>query len=200
MRTDNYRKVDLAYGLVREKAHIQAGMGDADSLRIGAELYLNGEAASAAGSEVKGYFLRPDGVTVTISGSVEGNTVYCDLPQDCFYYAGHFVFSLQIIDATAVTVRMVEGNVEQTRSGIILDNGQTYSLEELNAAIADKMDKPATEGAAGQVLTADGQGGASWQNADASNVAGTVQVNGTAYTLRTGSAGAAGYMTFVMEA
>ena len=91
------------------------------------------------------------------------------------------------------------GRVLITRTNRVADPGSTWNLDDLWAALGDKVDEPASEGTSGQALMTDGNGNRYWGNAPSSGAAGSVIVDGDVYSLRTGSTGAAGYLTFVEE-
>lgn len=190
----NSRKVDLADGLLPENNLVVIAAGDEMANKFIASVYSEGTEVSLSGETCTGYFIRPDGVTVVINGTTESNRAIVVLPAECYYYAGHFVLSINV---GGTTVRHIEGNVVVTSSERILDDGETYSLAELTAMINAKLPNPETEGTNGQVLTTDGRGGTYWADPNQQNIAGRVRVSGTDYTVRTGTAGASGCLTIV---
>lgn len=109
-------KVDLNQQMVRRDVGLLATF-DSKANRFGAELYRDGASVSASGYTVTGYFIRPDDQTVTITGTVEGNLVYVDLPSGCYLYDGAFEFSLKIKKSDEEkTVLMCYGTVERSRT------------------------------------------------------------------------------------
>lgn len=194
------RTVDLADGLLRENGIPVFAASDSRAHVIGARIVLNGEAVSLAGYICKGYFIRPDGATLTLEGTVDGNAASVTLSKDAYLYDGAFSLALTLEgDGGIITARIIAGRIIATSTEIIGEGG-TYSLAELMDMINARLPRPAQEGQPGFVLTTDGAGGVSWQDISAGNIAGTVLVDSAPYTLRTGSTGAAGYMTIVPEA
>lgn len=156
---------------------------------------------SLAGKTCAANFIRADGVTVQLSGTVSGTTASVELTEDCLYYDGAFTLAMFISDSThRYTARVVSGRVIRTISERILDKGAAYDLASLRAQIAAKIPRPAGAGNVGDVLVTDGAGGTSWANPATATAAGILSVGGTDYAVRTGTGGAAGYITFVLEA
>lgn len=191
----NSRRVELNDGLLPEGGLILIAAGDDAANRFSAVIMQDGQpVALGAGDTVRGLFIRPDGVTVTIPGQTDGNTAYVTLPAACYYHAGHFVLSLQVNNTT---VRRVEGTVAVTTSDTIAEEGAVYSLAELMTMINSKLTQPVNPGTVGQMLATDGNGGTYWTDPNTANVAGKLRVNSIDYTVRTGTSGASGYLTIV---
>ena len=166
----------------------------ADSFSVVSDSALTGKTCAAN-------FIRADGVTVQLTGTVSGTTAAVELTEDCLYYEGAFTLAIFISDsAHRCTARVVSGRVVRTQSERILDKGAAYDLASLRAQIAAKVPRPAGAGNVGDVLVTDGAGGTSWANPATATAAGILTVGGTDYAVRTGTGGAAGYITFVPEA
>ena len=196
--------VELNNGVFRYGGSIPIGLADefADTFKV---RITKGGAACTGVRSTTGYFIRPDGTTVMISGSVLVSTnVTMTLPPECYEYTGNYKLTIKVInddasDTVETTVAIFEGRILQTRTNATADPGSIWSFEDIWAAINDKVDEPASEGTSGQALLTNGSGGRYWGNATSSGAAGSVIVNGNTYSLRTGSSGAAGYLTFVEE-
>lgn len=105
--------------------------------RSGADVALSGAGAS-------GYFIRADGVTVPITGSVSGSAASVTLTEGCYNVPGRFqlVVKLALAGETSA-VFWADGAVAASSTDAILDEeGVIPSLDELLAQIA------ATEAAA----------------------------------------------------
>lgn len=93
--------------------------------------------APLAGASVSGYFLRADGVTVPISGSVEDNCAVLTLPAACYTRCGRFSLVVKLsLGSTISTIFWGEGAVAASRSDAILDQEDLLpDLTELLAQI-----------------------------------------------------------------
>lgn len=202
MNTKSYSyEVDLARGMFRPLYGVMLGAGDVNADTFNIRITDNTETLDISGASVKAYFQRSDGATVFIDGTLSDGVASVALPEACYAYSGPFGLAIKLEDAdNAITIAYINGSVIATATGYIVDPGTlSPSIDELLAEIGNKIDEPDEEGNNGDVLTTDGHGGRSWENPTASTVAGSVQVDGVAYPLRTGEAGAAGYITLVLE-
>ena len=100
------------------------GEGDNNSDRFGVRIFNNGSEYSLNGCTCTGYFIRPDGTTTVISGTISGNTAYVTIPQACYAYVGNFTLSIKI-SATgfAGTMRIIDGTVADTSTDEFVDPG-----------------------------------------------------------------------------
>lgn len=143
--------VELARPLMREYYDTLLATGDEYANRFGAKIVRNGNAVDLAGYTVSGSFVRPDGATVTLDGTKEGNAVFVDLTAPCYKENGKFTLFIKIVKADeAITVRMVDGYIRQTDTGnyvatdetlITLDQmkGLANELSETNEKAKDMM-------------------------------------------------------------
>lgn len=202
MNTKSYSyEVDLARGMFRPLYGVMLGAGDVNADTFNIHIIGSADTLNISGASVKGYFQRADGATVYIDGTLADGVASVVLPESCYAYSGPFGLAVKLEDAdNAITIAYVNGSVVQTTTGYIVDPGTlSPSIDEILAELADKIDEPAEEGNDGDILTTDGNGGRAWVNPTASTVAGSVEIDGTAYPWRTGDAGAAGYITLVLE-
>ena len=110
--------IDLAKPLQREKYGTLLATGDENANRFGANIVRNGEAVDLTGYTVSGSFVRPDGTTVTLDGTAEGNMACVDLDAFCYVSDGAFTLAVKIIkEGYAHTVRMVDGYIRRTDTG-----------------------------------------------------------------------------------
>ena len=194
--------VELNDGLKRVHG-FPVGLADKAADAFAAPLTQGGSAYTPGGSaDVKGYFVRPDGQTVYLTGSKSGSTVSVTLSPACYALTGPYTLTLKVeeSDDNIGTVLIVDGTVVQTQTGDVADYGDEYpSLETLLSMLDGKIDEPSTEGTSGQVLATDGEGGRYWASGAAVSAVSRLIVDGTTYTLREGSSGAAGYITIETE-
>lgn len=201
IRYDDIREIDLKNGLLIENSIAIMATSEMGSHRFGAKLKSGGASVTLPqAATVEATFIRPDGVTVRLEGTASGDTAYVDIPAECLYYGGAFRLTIFVYAGTAyLAVRVIDGTIILSESQSVLDDGGTYSLDALMELLDGKLTKPATDGEDGNVLTSDGQGGTEWRDPSTSTVAGTVKVDSTSLPVRTGTAGASGYLTFVLE-
>lgn len=116
------------------------GEGDALANRFGVRAFRNG-AAETLGGNCTGYFIRNDGGTVTITGTVSGNTAYVDLPEACYAVEGQFALAIKVSGSGVTgTLRIVDGVVSNTTTGTIIDPGTIIpSIEDLMDAIDEAV-------------------------------------------------------------
>lgn len=132
--------VDLLGGnLHRTFMNMQIGEGDGSANRFGANVLIGGSPANLAGASCVGYFIRPDGITLVLSGTVSGNKAYIDLPTAAYAREGNFTLTIKISGSGyANTVRIVDGTVVNTTSGDISDPaGDLPSLAQYEQVVED---------------------------------------------------------------
>ena len=97
-----------------------------------------GEAAQVTGS-VTGYFVRPDGNTVTVQGSMAGNVASVVLAQACYAQEGDVkaVLRLSVSTGAKVTLAALILPVRNVLTDSIIDPGNVIpSLDDLLAQVA----------------------------------------------------------------
>lgn len=147
--------VDLAdAGLHRSFLNRSIGEGDNNADRFGVCVFDHGEAVQLTNSSCMGYFIRPDGITLAIVGSVSGNEAYVDLPEAAYAKEGAYSLAIKITgDGFSASMRVVDGSVIVTTTGTIDDPGSVVpDLSELLAVIGQAED--AAEAIAGYSVTA----------------------------------------------
>ena len=196
-------KVDLVSERIKCIGGLVLGYADEAADVFTVALYKNGTAVSDL-ETATGYFIRPDGTTVAIAGLVDGNLISVTLPAECYDYKGGFTLAIKAgstagEDNTTTTVLILEGRVVITRTDATADPGSIFSFDDIWTAIDGKIDEPSSEGTSGQALLTDGSGGRYWGSAASSGATGSLIVDGVTYSLRTGTTGAANYITLVPE-
>lgn len=194
--------VELNNGLKRIHG-FPVGLADKAADAFAASLTQGGSAYTPGGlAVVRGYFVRPDGKMVYLTGSASGSTVSVTLNAACYALTGPYTLTIKVeeSDENLGTILIVDGTVVETQTGEVADYGDEYpSLEALLALLDGKVNEPNAEGTAGQVLGTDGNGGRFWISAAASGPATQLQIGSDVYTLREGTSGAAGYITIETE-
>ena len=196
-------KADVNDGLIHWPGGIIIGLGDsaADVFRL--TLTKGGTACADIESAI-GYFVRPDGTTVDIEGTISTNTISITLREECYEYPGHFTLTICAgctagEDAVDVSLIQIEGRVLITRTSHQADPGSIWDIDSLWTALDGKISEPSSDGTSGQALLTDGNGGRYWGSAASSGATSQLIIGGTTYTLREGSSGAAGYITIETE-
>lgn len=197
-------RADINSGVNKRYAGPLLGKGDdsADVFQvtlIDSSLPAGYDVTGKDATSCTGYFIRPDGTSVIIPGTVTNGAGTVTLTALCYAYAGGYSLAVKFGDSNAeATAVIIDGRILEAYTDTVADPDDVWSLDAIQAAIDGKMDEPASEGTAGQALITDGNGGRSWGNVSAATAT-AVSIDGTAYTVRTGTTGASGYITLVTE-
>ena len=115
------------------------GEGDANGNRFGFRCLRNKEPVSLTGSAVIGHFIRADGNTIELTGSVDGDTAYITLETACYAVEGQFTLAIKLSGGGVVgTIRMVDGTVVNTTNGSVIDPGSVIpDLSDYLAVVED---------------------------------------------------------------
>ncbi len=140
---DNIRRMDLVAielengTMFRSFANKQIGEGDQGGNIFGGLLTRNGEPVNLSGATVTGYFIRADESCVVINGLASGNRFTVTLPRECYAIEGNFSLAIKVTGGNVSgTMRIVDGTVVNTSTGIAIDPGSIVpSLAELMAVI-----------------------------------------------------------------
>ena len=134
--------VELTTGnIFRSFTNKTIGEGDILANRFGVRVLRDGTEVDLTGATCNGYFIRGDGATVVIAGTVSGSTAYVDLPEQCYAYEGQFALAIKVTgEGVTGTLRIVDGVVSNTMTDAAVDPGQIIpSIEELIALIEEAM-------------------------------------------------------------
>ena len=83
-------------------------------------------------------FIRPDGVTLVLTGTVSENEAYIDLPAAAYSVPGSFTLSIKISGSGFnSTVRVVDGTIIDTTTGEIVDNSVIIDISEWETMIEE---------------------------------------------------------------
>lgn len=192
-------KVDLSTGVEKRYGGVLLGQGDDSADVFVVKLFDGEQPAGGDATGCEGHFIRPDGRTESMAGTLISGGGQIVLTPACYAAVGVFRLTVKFTSGAAeVTAVVIEGSVLQTYTDEIADQDNVWNLATLNARLSGKISEPGSEGSAGQALITDGNGHRSWGNVSAAT-ASKVKVGSADYTLRTGTAGAAGYITLVVE-
>lgn len=135
---------DLDRGIDRTLIRPALLTGDKQAHTFRLAVTRSGVNADIAGAGVSAYFVRADGVTVPITGSVEGSAALVTLPDGCYRVPGRFQIVVKLSTGSGIsTVFWGDGAVASSSTDVMLDTEDVIpSLDELLAQIA------ATEAAA----------------------------------------------------
>lgn len=100
-------------------------------------VFDGGEAVALTGATVTGYFVRTDGNTVAVQGSVEGSTAIVTLAQECYAFEGDLKGVMRLtLGGKTVTLSVLTLMVRKVLTDAIIDPGNVIpSLEDLLAQI-----------------------------------------------------------------
>lgn len=124
----------------------QIGEGDVNADRIGVRIMRNGVPEDMTGAACIGFFIRPDGVTLVINGTVSGNVAYIELPSAAYCKEGNFTLAIKI-SGTGYngTVRIVDGTVVNVTTGTLADpSSQIPSVSAFEDMLDDAESAAAT--------------------------------------------------------
>ncbi|MGN0763023.1 MAG: hypothetical protein ACI4MK_06530, partial [Aristaeellaceae bacterium] len=129
---------DLERGVERTLIRPALLTGDRQAHTFRLTVTRSGVNADITGASVSAYFVRGDGVTVPITGSVEGSAALVTLPESCYRVPGRFQLVVKLSTGDGIsTVFWGDGAVAASSTDAILDEeGVIPSLDELLAQIA----------------------------------------------------------------
>lgn len=125
-------KTDLQKPIRLQELKTDLFLNDEAANTFEVEVTNGGEAVTLTG-DVKGYMIRPDGVTVTIDGTSSGNVASVTLPENAYYYTGraNIVIKAEAED-NRVTLAAFTAIVYRDQSDSLVDNDRVIpSLSEI---------------------------------------------------------------------
>ena len=148
--------------------------GDSEAHTWETRVYEDGAAFDMTGGAVTGYFVRADGNTVVVQGSITGNLASVTLAQACYAVAGDVKGVLRLSTGTKViTLSVLILRVRNDLTDVLIDPGEVIpSLDELLAQIvAMEAATAAANEAAAAADTATGLATTAKENADTASAA-----------------------------
>lgn len=195
--------VDLNADTLQDTLRTPLGMHNAQAQTFAVVVTEGGAPATLTGAGCTGYFIRADGYTVTISGTVSGNVAMVTLPAACYAVQGRCKLSVNVtIGSTIHTLLMVEGYADRTRTDAIVDDSKLIpSIDELLAQIsameaATAASKTATSSA--NTAASAANTAAARANTAAEAAEGIADLTAKATTLEAGSSATASYANGVL--
>lgn len=148
--------------------------GDKDAHIFELSLYRGAEEMDLSGASAQGYFIRADGYTVPIAGTISGNIVTLTITEGCYYVVGNFNLIIKVsIGESRKSVFWGNGYVVRSMTDAIVDEENVIpSLDELLAQIsaAESAAKAANQAAsAANSAAASARQAASAANTNASS-------------------------------
>lgn len=112
--------------------------GDKDAHVFELSLYRGEQEMDLSGASAQGYFIRADGYTVPITGTISGNVVTLTLSEGCYYVVGNFNLIIKVsIAESRKSVFWGNGYVVRSMTDAIVDEENVIpSLDELLAQIS----------------------------------------------------------------
>lgn len=188
---------DLERGVERTLIRPALLTGDSQAHTFRLTVKRGGGDADITGASVAAYFVRADGVTVPITGSVEGSVALVTLPEGCYRVPGRFQLVVKLALGGAVSaVFWGDGAVAASDTDAILDEeGVIPSLDEVLAQVAAAEAAAASaNSAASSANTAASSANTAASRADAA-AASIEAIGAEATTLAPGSAATASWTT-----
>lgn len=144
------RKIDVDAEILMTPLRTLFASGDKNAHTFELSLYRNKEPLEIDGAGVIGYFIRADGYTVSVNGTVSGSVAKVTLSESCYAVIGQFNLIIKVtVGSERKAVFWGNGYITRSQTDAIIDPSQTIpSLDELLAQIA------ATEAAAKAANTA----------------------------------------------
>lgn len=98
-----------------------------------AQVYDGDAAADLSGAKCEAYFIRADGVTVMLDGTVSGSTASVTLGANCYAVPGRFELAVKLTQGDTVhTILRAEGSVTTSRTDAMTGTGSgVHSFDQL---------------------------------------------------------------------
>ena len=112
---ETWLKADLQAPVTVKRIDGNLFSGDNQGNMVGVTVTDSGEPATLSG-EVRGYFIRSDGNTVIMSGTIDGNKVTVVLPSACYTVVGQFSLVIKVgqVAVGACTGYVYQSNTDST--------------------------------------------------------------------------------------
>ena len=112
---ETWLKADLQAPVTVKRIDGNLFSGDNQGNLVGVTVTDSGEPATLSG-EVRGYYIRSDGNTVIMSGTIDGNKVTVVLPSACYTVVGQFSLVIKVgqVAVGACTGYVYQSNTDST--------------------------------------------------------------------------------------
>lgn len=132
------RKIDVDAEIQMTPLKSLYASGDKDAHIFELSICRGAEEVDLSGASAQGYFIRADGYTVPITGTISGNIVTLTLSEGCYYIVGNFNLIIKVSTAeNRKSVFWGNGYVVRSMTDAIVDEENVIpSLDELLAQIA----------------------------------------------------------------
>lgn len=129
--------VNLDRGVVRQRLPVEFGTGDKEAHKIILTACRAAGVVDLTGAGVMAYVNRNDGTSVVVDGSVEDGKAVVLLPEACYAVNGAVSIVVKLtMDETRATALWLDGHINRTSNGEVVDPGDVVpSLETLLAEI-----------------------------------------------------------------
>lgn len=140
--TTLFYKTDLNSGITMTPLHNAFLTGDEEAHQFRVTCYRGNDSVNLEGAAITGYFIRSDGVTLPIPGSVENNVAVVQLPAACYVRPGSFSLVIKAaLGGPIGAILWVEGAVSRSKTDDVRDPLEKVpSLDELLAQI-DRLEQ-----------------------------------------------------------
>ena len=103
-----------------------------------AQVYDGDAAADLSGATCEAYFIRADGVTVMLDGTVSGSTASVTLGANCYAVPGRFELAVKLTQGDVThTILRAEGSVTTSRTDAMTGAGSgVHSFDQLEQQVA----------------------------------------------------------------
>lgn len=135
--TTYHYTIDLDKGGLREVLRNPLYTLNSKAHTFALEIKQGSAAASLSSAKCKAYFIRADGVTVPIDGTVSGNVASVTLLPNCYAVQGYFELSVDLALGDVIhTILHVDGSILRTRTDSMTTGGsKVQSFDELVSAV-----------------------------------------------------------------
>ena len=121
---------DITIDLDRDRigcAVLEAYQGDKRANFWNVHVLTNGVAADLSGFTARAYFIRPDGNTVDVQGSIADNVVSVELDEHVYTYIGRASGALVIENSThSITIDAMKLNILKRNTDIITPDDDNF--------------------------------------------------------------------------
>lgn len=140
--TELHFTADLRRGITMQPLKAALVSGDSEAHRFVVACCRGDTPVDLAGAGVHGYFIRANGSTVVVDGTVENGRATLTLPTPCYAYPGRFSLVIKAsLNGSVNTILWAEGAVGRCTTDTVVNPGEVLpTLDQLLAQI-DAMEE-----------------------------------------------------------